>query len=638
MTIVRKLVVQGRAIPRDWGTALIVVFGIYVSAYIAWLMIPWGAPEQRILINDLVFVPPSFMAACLAWRIVACRSCDAMNRRAWAWLALALVANGIGEALWFHYEIIRGVAPYPSAADVGYLAFYPLVLGGILSFPMARHAGIERAKFWLDTATVFVGGGLVLWHLVLRPVAWLEHSGSLPAALSLAYPLGDLALLFGVATLLLRSSDAHTRATLNILAAAILLILIADVGYAYLSLQATYQSTDWPDLFWITGKFLFGLSAYHRYLRPGQDSADRSTPNRSWTFHLLPYLAVLLGYGQLLIVAGRAWVEPFSSLSIGVTVLTGIVLTRQALADRAVRRSEARYRSLLHGSSDMTTLLNEDGSILYQTAGIADMLGYAPDEVIGHRSLEWVHPDDVESMRVLFHRLREQPEHVAAIEHRLRRRDGSWLHVESLARNLSDHPHVRGFVITTRDISERKQIEHRLIQRALHDPLTGLPNRALLMQELERALRQRHESVGLTAVLFIDLDGFKSVNDSLGHAAGDQLLIAVARRIQSCLRAHDLVARLGGDEFAVLIRSVGHLHQVTPIAKRIVARLAEGYRLDHGEISSVTASVGIALASTPAISAADVLQQADRAMYAAKGAGKARYAVYLADDEQPVLP
>lgn len=635
MTDIRKLVVQGRAIPRDWGTALIMAFGIYVGAYIAWLISPWASPEQRILINDIVFVPPSFMAAGLAWRVAACRSFDARTRRAWVWFALALIANGSGGALWFYYEIIRGVAPYPSAADIAYLAFYPLVLGGILSLPMAQRAGIERAKFWLDIAIVFVGGGLVLWHLVLRPVALLEHSGSLMAALSLAYPLGDLALLLGIATLLLQSSDAHTRSTLNILATGVLLILIADVGYASMSLQETYQSTDWPDLFWVMGEFLFGLSAYHQYLRPGKDVASLSAVGRPWTFHLLPYLAVVLGYGPLLIVAGRMWIEPFNSLSIGATVLTGIVLTRQALADRAVRRSEARYRSLLHNSNDMTTILSEDGSILYQTASVATMLGYAPDEVIGHRSLAWIHPDEVEPMRAFFHRLREQPEQVAAIEHRLRRRDGSWLQVESLARNLSDHPHVRGFVITTRDISERKQLEATLIQRALQDPLTGLSNRARLMQELERALRQDNAACGRPAVLFIDLDGFKVVNDSLGHAAGDRLLIAVGRRIQSCLRTHDLVARLGGDEFAVLIRGVGHLHQVTPIAKRIVERLSEDYRLDRDEIRSVTASVGVALASTPTLSAAELLQQADRAMYAAKGAGKARYAVYLADDHQP---
>jgi diguanylate cyclase (GGDEF)-like protein len=186
---------------------------------------------------------------------------------------------------------------------------------------------------------------------------------------------------------------------------------------------------------------------------------------------------------------------------------------------------------------------------------------------------------------------------------------------------------VRGVVVTSRDVTERKVLEEQLRHQAFHDPLTGLPNRALFMDRLEHALALAHRRGTQVGVLFIDLDNFKILNDSLGHAAGDQLLIAAAERLKACLRPDDTAARLGGDEFTILVEGVAGGDDVARIAERLAEILEPPITLEEQEVFA-TASTGIALNSTAQEQPAHLLRHADLAMYRAKHRGKARYEVF----------
>jgi diguanylate cyclase (GGDEF)-like protein len=217
------------------------------------------------------------------------------------------------------------------------------------------------------------------------------------------------------------------------------------------------------------------------------------------------------------------------------------------------------------------------------------------------------------------------------LECRLRHRDGSWRDVEAVYSNLIDDPSVQGTVLTIRDITERKTLEEELKHQAFHDSLTGLANRALFRDRVEHALA-RHARLGEPiAVLFLDLDDFKVVNDSLGHVAGDQLLGDVARRLLGCLRAGDTAARLGGDEFAVLIEGVPDPKEAVRLSERIIGSLDAPFALDGKEIF-VRASIGYALSDEQTLNGDELLRAADVAMYAAKAAGKGGYEAY-----QPAL-
>ncbi|MFP5326068.1 MAG: diguanylate cyclase domain-containing protein, partial [Acidimicrobiia bacterium] len=224
-----------------------------------------------------------------------------------------------------------------------------------------------------------------------------------------------------------------------------------------------------------------------------------------------------------------------------------LALESAALNEDLLRQqSEAHFRSLVQAGSDVIVISDADGRVRYASPAVERVLGYAPEDVIGHAISSTLHPDDVDSLEDHMATAREQAGTSRPIEFRLRHSDGTWRFVESVTNNLLHDPSVRGLVFTIRDVTESRALNDQLRHQAFHDPLTGLANRALFTDRVSQALLRRHRSPERAAVLFFDLDDFKTINDSLGHAAGDELLREVARRLELSLRASDTAARLGG--------------------------------------------------------------------------------------------
>jgi diguanylate cyclase (GGDEF)-like protein/PAS domain S-box-containing protein len=291
-----------------------------------------------------------------------------------------------------------------------------------------------------------------------------------------------------------------------------------------------------------------------------------------------------------------------------------------------LRESEQRFRALVHHASDVFTVIGADAVIRYQSPAIKQVLGYPTEDIIGRSFLDLVEPDDQDIAGQLFERSRMRSGVPTVGEVRMRPLgDGQApRRFEMTATDLLDDPTVRGLVLNYSDITERAQYEERLSQQAFHDALTGLPNRALFQDRLEHALRQRGQTVGL---LFVDLDHFKVVNDSLGHDAGDQLLCDVAQRLAGCLRDGDTLARLGGDEFTVLMPDIADAQVAEAVASRIESRLEPPFELP-GQSVFVTASIGIATGVALHDRSEAPLRDADAAMYEAKAGGRARHAVF----------
>jgi diguanylate cyclase (GGDEF)-like protein/PAS domain S-box-containing protein len=295
-----------------------------------------------------------------------------------------------------------------------------------------------------------------------------------------------------------------------------------------------------------------------------------------------------------------------------------------------IAQSEKRFASLVQNASDIVTVLEPDTTIRYASPASIRVLGYTPDDLEGTRFADLVSPED--KTRVLsFLSTVGEDGHTGLIEFRARHKEGHWIFVETLRTALLHDPNVKGIVLNTRDISERKEFEEQLSHQAFHDSVTNLANRALFHDRVTHALERQQRDHKPVAVLFMDLDDFKTINDSLGHAAGDQLLAEVGERVRSALRAADTAARLGGDEFAILLEDGGEGIQAVDVADRIMQSLEAPFPLEGKEVF-MRASIGIAVAEDVREGGEDaveeILRNADVAMYMAKENGKGRYQVF----------
>jgi len=313
--------------------------------------------------------------------------------------------------------------------------------------------------------------------------------------------------------------------------------------------------------------------------------------------------------------------------------LTAEVEERKA-AEAALRASEERFRSLVQNSSDVITIVDAERLIRYQSESVRRVLGYEPAELATTDLLMLVHPDDQERVARFVSEAARRPGVTVPATWRILHRDGTWLHCETVAGNLLEDPDVHGLVLNTRDVSERKQLEDQLTHQAYHDGLTGLANRTRFTQRVESALARGGGTD--VAVLFIDLDDFKNVNDSLGHAAGDQLLIAAAKRLRTCLRPSDTAARFGGDEFAILLEDLAEVENAAAVASRVLDMLHQPFGL-QGRTIPIKASVGVAVGRPGVEDAEELLRNADVAMYEAKTGGKDRYELFRPDMHADML-
>ncbi len=360
-----------------------------------------------------------------------------------------------------------------------------------------------------------------------------------------------------------------------------------------------------------------GMTATEALFAPTVDALDRD--------------AVTAGAAQRRVAdqaEARAGIASFGSLAVGllVLVLLGFQLHRTrrgaslAKQQRTLeQRSERRIRALVEHSSDIIVVVGPDLTVRWQSTSVETGLGHSSSDVIGRRVSTLAHPDDVQLLESHLAAAMRQSGPVRVTARFGHARDG-WRDLEVIADNRLTDPDVEGVVLSMRDVSDRKALEDELRHQAFHDSLTGLANRALFEDRLAHCLAGARRHGRPAAILFLDLDDFKTINDSLGHASGDELLQAVARRIAGVVRATDTAARLGGDEFAVLVESLDSVHDSQLTAERLIDELTPPFHVAERELR-ITASIGIAV-SDGSTGAENLLRNADTAMYAAKETGK----------------
>ncbi len=331
---------------------------------------------------------------------------------------------------------------------------------------------------------------------------------------------------------------------------------------------------------------------------------------------------VLLAHDRALPIDLRAILD-------GIADQLFLALERVELARMVLEgKNERRFQAMVKYSSDVITLLGKDLHVLYQSPAVLDILGRAPSELVGLPLADLIYAHDVPIAQAQLSKiLTGGLGSTSDFEIRVAHKDGQWRTVNVVITNLFDEPDVGAIVLNIRDVTDRHALEQELNHQAFHDTLTGLANRALFFDRLTHAMDKGARGENAVAVLFLDLDDFKAVNDSFGHPAGDDLLVEVAQRVRSATRPGDTVARFGGDEFAVLVESGTMPEAAQVVARRIIEGLTPSFRILANDIA-MRASIGIAVAEQPQMTPDDLLRDADLAMYVAKRNGKGRYEMY----------
>jgi diguanylate cyclase (GGDEF)-like protein/PAS domain S-box-containing protein len=601
----------------------IVLAGL-VALYLSWQLLHW-IPLPRELSGELLMLVITLYAAGAAagasWRAGGSRRL----RRAWGLVSLALLAQAAGTVAGVCYEA-AGAAPYPSLADPLYLSFYPLLLVGVLSFPVGRRTARQALELTLDSAIVTLGAGMVFDYFILGPSA-IAASTPLETITSVAYPVGDMILLVALGTTLLRGAVAQTRRSLWLIAIAITLFAVADFIYGYIVLHGVYYGGDPINILYMLAFACFAAAALRQQaIPPGNERLPNLRTSGSHASGL-PYLAIAAGMAILLTEEYHEPLFPNLSIAIILTLTFALVIVRQILSQANVSRSRERLAQAQQIAQIGTWEWDLEREVVERSEGDMRMHGLDPDTppMTLAETMNMIHPEDRERVERIVVAAVDSGERFVC-EMRIVRPDSEvrTLQMSGQAqRRASTVRWVRG---THQDITDRKHMETQLKYQADHDPLTGLYNRRRFAEELDLVLRNASRYKRHGALLMLDLDDFKVLNDTHGHAAGDRALKALGQAILNRVRASDVVARLGGDEFAVVLPEADE-RQALAVAEDIRADVAAS-----GDDAETHITCGLVPFDEHwDLLAHDVLIAADIALYEAKEKGKNRVQIYHGD-------
>ena len=482
----------------DPGTWVLILNGLLLAGFLSWLTFRGGDEARIRLIGDLTFVFFGLCQVGMTWRASLAPGLDRRARRGWRWFTLGFAFYLFGGILWLYYEVVLGIDPFPSWADLGYLALYPPLLAGIAFFLRPRKSRAERVQFWLDLGVVAIGAGSLVWYFLLWPIAKSEHEDTLALALTQAYPLFDTLLLVGIAALLLKRRADRSAVPMVWLVAGLIAFFIADTRYAYDTAQGSYLSGGVTDVFYHLSAYLTMVGAWREYR--GTTPAPRRWRlwNVEWLLTLLPYLAMAAVYG-LLLTQAFGWSaaghqgpgdEALSGTILAAVVIAALVMIRQWVATREIARlqalqaareaealqaaeaahrarnaTEERLRRLTEVAPDAILMMDAQGRITFWNPAATTILGYRPEEALGQNLHRLLAPERFHEAHQTgfagFLRNGLGPAMNKTIELSARRRDGREIAIElSLASFAFDGGWNAVGII--RDVTQRKQTEEKL--------------------------------------------------------------------------------------------------------------------------------------------------------------------------------
>ncbi len=615
------------------------LFAVLVATLWLLLVLPQaltGAPP-----SDAVYATSRSLLLLLAATLVLHHAWAHLHRgrvrRSWVLIGAAVASIFLGEAHRAWASLHGAGNPVFGWSDVFYLSYFPLMLAGLLQLPRVFNSRSDLTKFLLDCATVAVGGGMFVWHFGIRPALMANtQADPLVAWVAIAYPVGDLLTLVGIATVLLRLPTGPTRSVYLLLGAALTASLAGDLIWILMQLLAG-GSPAYAELLWLLQALCLVLMADTARRRAHAFNERRG--ERVGRFAVLPYLALAAGYALIATVAigaGTSYNPALPSLLGWGAVLIACVVARQTLASRETASllsertrlsGETRLAKLIENAADGIFVLDREFRTVYASPSALRLLATRPARLIGLPIAGFLPPDDAESLRSLLANLDgDTGRRSGKLMLRFAADNGGQAWTETTVTDERHDPNLSGIVLNVRDVSEHHRLEEQMQHEALHDALTQLPNRELFLDRVTRATAQARRAGQAIAVAVLDLDQFRLINDSLGHATGDQVIVLVAERLKSSLRSGDTLARLGADEFALMLDDAGDPGVLNARLERVLGSFQGPFRLGRHSLR-LSAGIGVAVARD-GVSAADLLRDADTAVTTAKQSGPNRYHIF----------
>jgi diguanylate cyclase (GGDEF)-like protein/PAS domain S-box-containing protein len=547
----------------------------------------------------------------------------------WSLVAVSLGFLAIAQFLWatLYFD---GASTFPSVSDAFHLLSAAALVAALVL--LGRDASPDEDTLGpIETSIVGIAVGLGVWLAVVEPYLADRGLAFGDRVWAVLVPMLD-ALAVAVAVRTAAENRFRVPATV-LLAIGTALLLFSDVTRSIAELRGGLGAGGIVAALSIAPALLIGAAALdptmtHRN-RPVESAPVAGFGRVVWlSVAALTPLTVLL----TLSVTGLGTRATRIVAALCAVVVVVLALTRMwrliaTVRTLTERRGQDRLAAMVEHSSDVVLLVDAHGVISYASPGLASTLGHRPADWTGRGLIDLVAADDRNAAATELHRAVSLPRgEMVKFEASLVRVDGQRRRMEATIANLLGGDAVDGMVATFRDVTEQRDLERQLSHRAFHDELTGLANRALFIDRMDHALRVARPESDPVVVLFVDLDDFKSVNDALGHAVGDQMLRSIADRIRRIAGDGDTPARLGGDEFAVLLEDRGGVDRALDVAEELLASLREPVALAGYDLA-VLASVGVAV-STPGMTTAGLLRDADIAMYEAKRAGKSQIKIF----------
>ncbi len=611
-------------------------FFIFIYILLYYLVVLFGDPSIRLtaIMRNIISTIGPFIS-CL-WLLLRFLKSDGKRDYFWLFLSLGTFSYFIAEILWMYYESYLFVnVPYPGSPDIFYMLQIMLYLIA-LGYYFYQVNTIHRLMRWIfEVLIIMISASALSYHFILKSLIVNPDITGAYLLVSLGYPIGDLILLFSALILYFDSNDFGKRNALFYILVGLVFQVFADSGYVYLTLREKYETGTLLDPLFTLALLLVGFSSF--YMKPAnKQQLDTVSPSKVglWRLTIL-YTSLIV----LLLIFYKIEGINFTPFTLSTTFIIFLIIVRLVFIlvennrlllkydqnNKDLLLSTERYMSLFKYHPDAVFSLRLNGTFQSANDSCAQLVGMETVQLIGKSFYQFISPRDLDRVATHFSKTEEEPQ---VFEVTLINEKESAYSVVITLVPIVINGKIEGIYGIGKDITEVKVSINRINYMAYHDLLTGLPNRALFESVLDAEIKDGTTDHKMLAVMYIDLDRFKNINDTLGHDAGDELLVDMAKRLSDCVGDQAIIARQGGDEFTLLFNHIVDRDHVVTLAESVCRVLSEPYSIRNYEFLA-TPSIGISIFE-PGNSETSIslMKKADLAMYKAKNNGRNQFRIF----------